>query len=113
MASVISTGGVIGAINPDARQHPTIWREGRALDRMDEVMDFALNTPGIGTDGYAYRFVQADGAIAADTTDCSVDADGQLTDDSLGHYTVSSVAFAGNEYGWVQSPVYLLDGVAS
>lgn len=64
--------------------------------------DFALMTTAEGSDGYAYVYVQANGAIAASQTDISVTTAGQASDGS-GTYVGPAVAFADNQYGWVRS----------
>lgn len=61
--------------------------------------DFALMTSVIGSDGYRYYYVQANGAIAASQSDVSVTTAGQASDGS-GSFA-NTTAFADNEYGWV------------
>lgn len=71
---------------------------------------FELNTQQIGVDGFTYRYVQANGAIAASQTDVAVDAAGQASD-GLGAY-VNTLAFADDEYGWVRNATILADAAA-
>lgn len=90
MAVVANTGGVIGAGD-----------EGRRTTDQE----FALGTTIIGDDGYAWVYVQANGAIAASQTDVSVNSSFQASD-GLGAY-VNTTAFADNEYGWVRDAAFV------
>ena len=90
MANVATAEGRIGAVNPDSRTTSP---------------EFALNTQQIGVDGFVYRYVQANGVIAASQTDVAVSAAGQASD-GAGTY-VNTLAFADNEYGWVRNVVIL------
>lgn len=65
---------------------------------------FTLMTSVIGSDGYRYYYVQANGAIAASQTDVSVTTAGQASDGS-GSFA-NTTAFADNEYGWVYNDVF-------
>ena len=86
MANLASTGGTVGAINPDSRT---------------TTQEFELSTTAIGDDGYPYVYVQANGAIAASQTDIAVTSAGQASDGG-GTY-VGTTAFVDNEYGWVRA----------
>ena len=103
MTGIASPEGRIGALDDDDR---------RLLDA-DGGTDgfvspnFALNTQVKGVDGFMYRYVQANGAIAASQTDVAVDAAGQASD-GLGAY-VNTAAFLDNEYGWVRNAVITAD----
>lgn len=85
MAVVGNTGGVLGAGD-----------EGRRTT----VQEFELGTTIIGTDGYAWLYVQANGGIAASQSDVAVDGSFQASD-GLGAY-LNTTAFLDNEYGWVR-----------
>lgn len=65
--------------------------------------EFALMTTVMGSDGYGYVYVQADGAIAASQSDVTVTVATGQASDGLGTY-VNTTAFADNEYGWVRTP---------
>lgn len=99
MVNIATAEGRIGAVDPDIRQ--LVDSDGGTEGK--PFPDFALNTQQIGVDGFMYRFVQANGAIAASQVDVAVDAAGQASD-GAGVY-VNTIAFADNEYGWVRSPV--------
>jgi len=103
MTGVASPEGRIGAIDPDSRK---LVNGDGGTDGFPHP-DFALNTQVKGVDGFMYRFVQANGAIAASQTDVAVDAAGQASD-GLGAY-VNTLAFADNEYGWVRNAVITAD----
>lgn len=75
------------------------------VDKRDTTPEFELGTCVHGSNGDRFVYVQASGAVAASQTNHSVDAAGQLTDDNLGAYECSAVAFADNEYGWVWTNV--------
>ncbi len=102
MVNLASAEGRIGGINPDSRIL-TIADGGTSKPHPD----FELNTQQKGDDGFMYRYVQANGAIAASQTDIAVDAAGQASD-GLGTY-VNTLAFADNEYGWVRNAVITAD----
>lgn len=78
-------GGTLGALD---------------ADRRTTEPEFALNTRVLGADGFVYRYVQANGAIAASQTDISVASTGQASD-GAGAF-VGTTAFVDNEYGWVR-----------
>jgi len=103
MTGVATAEGRIGAVDPDARK---LINSDGGTDGYP-APDFELNTQQIGVDGFTYRYVQANGAIAASQTDVAVTAAGQASD-GLGTY-VNTLAFADNEYGWVRNPVILAD----
>lgn len=90
MAAVNNQGGVLGAID-EAR---------RTTDP-----EFDLNSRIIGDDGFVYRYVQANGAIAASQTDITVASTGQASD-GLGAF-VNTIAFADDEYGFVRTAAAL------
>ncbi len=69
------------------------------FDRVTADAEYSVNMTVIGSDGYAYRYVQANGAIAASQTDVTVSSAGQASDGS-GAF-VNTTAFADDEYGWV------------
>ena len=68
--------------------------------------EFALGTTAVGSDHYAYVYVQANGAIAASQTDVTVNTSTFQASDGAGTY-VNTTAFADNEHGWVRSPSVL------
>ena len=103
MVNIATAEGRIGAIDPDARK---LINSDGGTDGYPSP-DFELNTQQIGTDGFTYRYVQANGAIAASQTDVAVTAAGQASD-GLGAY-VCTTAFVDNEYGWVRNVVILAD----
>jgi len=103
MVNLATAEGRIGAVDPDIRQ--LVDSDGGTDGKPHP--DFALNTQAKGSDGFMYRFVQANGAIAASQTDVAVDAAGQASD-GLGAY-VNTLAFADNEYGWVRNAVITAD----
>jgi len=83
--------------------HTTTPTAGVDFDLRTTAQGFDLMTTVNGSDGYAYHYVQANGAIAASQTDVAlVLATGQASD-GAGTY-VSTTAFADNEYGWIRSP---------
>lgn len=88
MTAIPTAAGTIGAVDDDRRT---------------ETAEFALGTTLIGNDGFAYVYVQANGAIAADQIDVSVNSAFQASD-GLGTYQ-NSAAFADNEFGFVKSGV--------
>lgn len=75
----------------------------------DDSPEFDVGTTVIGSDGYMYVYVHANGAIAASQTDVTVNASTFEASDGSGAY-VNTTAFADNEYGWCRSP--LLPGAA-
>ncbi len=75
----------------------------------DASPEFSVGTTVFGSDGYAYVYVHANGAIAASQTDVTVNVSTFEASDGAGAY-VNTIAFADNEYGWVRSP--LLPGSA-
>jgi hypothetical protein len=85
-AGIPVAGGVIGAVEPDRRT---------------TVADFKEATTVIGSNGYVYIYVKANGVIAASQTDVAVTTAGLATDGS-GAY-VNTAAFALNEFGWVRT----------
>lgn len=103
MVGIATAEGRIGALDPDSRK---LINSDGGVDGFPSP-DFAVNTQQKGSDGFMYRFVQADGAIAASQTDISVDAAGQATDGG-GAY-VNTLAFIDNEYGWVRNVVITAD----
>jgi len=103
MANIGTITGRIGSGGLDSRILTTT--DGGAVHAHP---DFKLNMVCIGVDRYTYRYVQANGAVAASETDCSVSAAGQLTD-SGGAYRSGTTAFADNEYGWVRNNVQIYE----
>ncbi len=103
MVNIATAEGRIGAIDPDSRK---LINSDGGVDGFP-APDFELNTQQKGSDGFMYRFVQANGAIAASQTDIAVTAAGQASD-GLGAY-VNTLAFADNEYGWVRNVVITAD----
>lgn len=92
MAIVANSGGVLGAGD-----------EGRRTT----TPEFALGTTMIGADGFAWIYVQANGAIAASQSDIALTTDGAFqASDGLGAY-VATTAFADNEYGWIREAGYV------
>jgi hypothetical protein len=83
--TINNQGGVLGALD---------------ADRRTTEPEFELNTRVLGSDGFVYRYVQANGAIAASQTDITVASTGQASD-GLGAF-VGTTAFVDNEYGWVR-----------
>ena len=79
MVNLATAEGRIGAIDPDSRLLTDA--DGGTYGKLP---DFALNTQQIGSDGFMYRFVQANGAIPASQVDIAVDAAGQASDGGFG-----------------------------
>jgi len=105
MANVAIVNNTVGAVNPDSRI--LLTGDGGAVQQST----FTVNTQAVGVDGFTYRYVQANGAVAASITIGTVSAAGQLTD-SGGAYVVSATAFVDNEYGWVRNATILADAAA-
>lgn len=84
---------------------------GTGFDRTTATALFPLGTIAWGTPGKAYVYVQANGAITGDGYVVSIDYAHQatMTDTDVAatilegnRVGVADVAFADNEYGWVQ-----------
>lgn len=103
MVGIATAEGRIGAVDPDARK---LINSDGGVDGYPHA-DFELNTQQKGSDGFMYRYVQANGAIAASQVDVAVDAAGQASD-GAGTY-VNTLAFADNEFGWVRNAVITAD----
>ena len=84
----------------------TDGRCGIDFDRVTADEEFALGTTVVGSDHYAYVYVQANGAIAASQTDVSLNTSTFQASDGAGTY-VNTTAFADNEHGWLRAPTVL------
>lgn len=72
---------------------------GADFDKRTTDPEFALMTSVIGSNGFRYYYVQANGAIAASQTDVALTTAGQASD-GAGSFA-NTTAFVDNEYGWV------------
>lgn len=82
--------------------HAVTQTLGVDVTAVDDSATHEVPTSVIGSDGYLYTYVQANGAIAASQTDISVTAAGQASDGG-GTYVGPATAIADNQYFWARS----------